>query len=87
MITAEPRRSAIGRPPPAIEPRELKDQLLWSALILDVREEQFFRAGHIDGSVNLPDSNTKALVQKVQFTTKTVILVWSIPSCGGDGTR
>jgi rhodanese-related sulfurtransferase len=50
---------------------------LWSGsppAIIDVREEQYFRAGRIEGSVHGPDSNTMALVRIVRENDRVVLV-------------
>jgi len=76
MECTETRRTAIRRPPPTLDAKELND-LCGSFLrptILDVRIEAQFLAGHFEGSVNAPDSNTTALIGKVD-RAKRVVLV------------
>lgn len=52
--------------------RQLRDGT--APVILDVREAAAFNAGHIPGSVHAPDSQTTALVKKLQ-TIKSAVLV------------
>jgi rhodanese-related sulfurtransferase len=76
MLAHEPRRSALHRPPPVVEASGLI-QHLWSVSppdILDVREEAFYRAGHIEGAVNTPESNTVGLVQKVKMSHRVILV-------------
>ena len=76
MLSHEPRRSALHRPPPFMEVHTLKQQL-WSGSppdVLDVREDTFYRAGHIEFSINAPDSNTPSLVQKVEKNDRVVLV-------------
>jgi rhodanese-related sulfurtransferase len=42
--------------------------------VLDVREEAFYRTGHIEGAVHTPDSNTTGLVQRVQMSERVVLV-------------
>ena len=76
MECTELRRSAIHRPPPALEAKEL-NELFGSCIrpvILDVREEAQFRTGHLPGAVHAPDSNTTALLSKIARCPKVILV-------------
>lgn len=76
MQCTELRRSAIHRPPPTLEAKELNDLCgtFLRPTILDVREETQFRGGHIEGSVSAPEGNTTALLGKVANAKKVVLV-------------
>lgn len=76
MQCTETRRTAIHRPPPTLEAKELNDLCgtFLRPTILDVRVEAQFLAGHIEGSVNSPDSNTTALLGKVARAAKVCLV-------------
>lgn len=76
MTPAEPRRSAIHRPPPEITARSLRALVSTAraVTVLDVRQESVFRAGHIPNSVNAPESGSTALVKKVQQAERAVLV-------------
>jgi len=76
MQCTELRRSAIHRPPPTLDAKELKDLCgtFLRPTILDVREESLFQAGHLEGSVNAPEGNTTALLGKVAKASKVLLV-------------
>ncbi len=76
VTPVEPRRSALHRPPTAVDVDGL-----WSLscsasppTILDVREEKLYRRGHIEKSCCSPESHTTALVRKVQESARVVLV-------------
>lgn len=76
MICTELRRSAIHRPPPALDATELNDLCgtFLCPTVLDVRDEAQFKAGHLEGAVHAPESDTKALLGKVARASKVVLV-------------
>ncbi len=72
MICTELRRSAIHRPPPTLDARELNDicGTFLRPTIRDVRDEAQFKAGHLEGAVHAPESNTPALLGTVTRASK-----------------
>lgn len=76
MECTELRRSAIHRPPPSLEAKELNDLCgtFLRPTILDVREESLFKAGHLEGSVNAPEGNTTGLIGKVSKARRVVLV-------------
>jgi rhodanese-related sulfurtransferase len=77
MKMFEPGRpSSIVKPPPSISAVELR--LLFHAgeavTLVDVREPAVFAARHLPGSINAPDSQTTALVKKMQTIARAVIV-------------
>ena len=76
MQCTELRRSAIHRPPPTLDAKELNDLCgtFLRPTILDVREESLFSPGHLEGSVNAPEGNTTALLGKVAKASRVVLV-------------
>jgi len=76
MQCTELRRSAIHRPPPTLDAKEVNDLCgtFLRPTILDVREEPLFQAGHLEGAVNAPEGNTTALLGKVAKATKVLLV-------------
>lgn len=70
------RPSSIQKPPPKMTAVELR--LLLHAreeiTIVDVREPGAFLARHLPGAVNAPDSQTTALVKKMQTFARAVLI-------------
>jgi rhodanese-related sulfurtransferase len=76
VIHVEPRRSAIHRPPPSVDVDGLW-RIACSVTpptILDIRDEEGFRQGHLEGSLSAPESNTTALMRKVQEAEQVVLV-------------
>ena len=70
------RPSSIHKPPPKMTVVELK-LILHSReaiTLVDVREPGVFHARHLPGSVNAPDSQTTALVKKMQTFSRAVLI-------------
>ena len=70
------RPSSIVKPPPSITAVELR--LLFHSgeqvTLVDVREPAIYAARHLPGSINAPDSQTTALVKKMQTIGRAVIV-------------
>jgi len=70
------RPSSIHKPPPSMTAVELR--LLLHAgekiTIVDVREPAAFVPRHLPGSINSPDSQTTALVKRMQTIDRAVIV-------------
>jgi rhodanese-related sulfurtransferase len=66
----------IRKPPPAVRAAELLDMIRsgQALVLLDVREPAAFHPRHIGGSQNAPDSQTTALVRKLQTVDKAVLV-------------
>jgi rhodanese-related sulfurtransferase len=62
--------------PESIRPLELMRQLRegTAPVILDVREAPAFGAGHLPGSLHAPDSQTTALVKKLQTVPRAILV-------------
>jgi rhodanese-related sulfurtransferase len=71
-----PRRSALHRPPTAVDVDGLwrLSQSASPPTILDVRDEKLYRRGHVQKSVCCPESHTTALVRKVQESARVVLV-------------
>lgn len=69
-------QTTLAKPAPAITAIELLRHLGAgeSISLVDVRETEPFHARHIGGSVNAPDSQTTALVRKVQAMKRAVLV-------------
>ncbi|MBI3858595.1 MAG: rhodanese-like domain-containing protein [Planctomycetes bacterium] len=77
MNTSEaPRPGSAAKMPPSITTAELMRHLGAGEKIhlVDVREPAPFGVRHIAGSLNAPDSQTTALVKKLQTLGKAVLL-------------
>jgi len=76
MQCTELRRSAIHRPPPTLDAKELNDLCgtFLRPTILDVRDEEQFKAGHQEGAVSAPEGNTTALLGKVARAKKVILV-------------
>jgi rhodanese-related sulfurtransferase len=70
------RPSAIHRPPPTMTAVELR--LVLHAheeiTIVDVRDHAAFVPRHLPGSINCPDSQTTALVKRMQTISRAVLV-------------
>jgi len=76
VIHMEPRRSAIHRPPPAIDVDGLW-RIACSVTpptIVDIRDEEGYHQGHIERSFSAPESNTTTLMRKVQESEDVVLI-------------
>lgn len=71
METRQLRRSAIHRPPPALDPQDLVFQ---SHLIVDVRSEAAYLKSHIQGAIHIPDANTAKLLEAVCIQGDAVLV-------------
>ena len=71
MQARQPRRSAIHRPPPALE---IQDFLFQSRTIVDVRPVDAFMKAHIQRAIHIPDENTKELIETVCIHESVVLV-------------
>lgn len=70
------RPSAIHRPPPKLTAVELRLALHAheEVTIVDVRDHAAFVPRHLPGSINSPDSQTTALVKRMQTIPRAVLI-------------
>jgi len=71
-----PSPSTIRKPPAFVTPANLMAQIGAGSAptIFDVREAASFHPRHIAGSQNAPDSQTTALVRKLQTVDKAILV-------------
>ena len=71
-----PSLSTIRKPPAFITPATLMAKIdsKTAAAIFDVREPALFHPRHIAGSQNAPDSQTTALIRKLQTVDQAVLV-------------
>ena len=71
-----PSPSTIRKPPAFVTPASLMAQIGAgvSPVIFDVREPAVFHPRHLAGSQNAPDSQTTALVRKLQTVDKAILV-------------
>ncbi|HVR87132.1 MAG TPA: rhodanese-like domain-containing protein [Planctomycetota bacterium] len=71
-----PSPSTIRKPPAFVTPASLMAQIGTGTApaIFDVREPAVFHPRHIGGSQNAPDSQTTALVRKLQTVDKAILV-------------
>jgi rhodanese-related sulfurtransferase len=78
MNKSEPqlRTSRIHKPPTPMSAIELRTRLAdgEAPTLVDVREAAAFHARHIAGAVHAPDSQTTALVKKMQLLPSAVLV-------------
>lgn len=76
MECTEVRRTAIHRPPPCLDARELNEVLGTFARpdLLDVRPELLYRAGHLQGSHSAPEGNTSGLLERIHRARRVVLV-------------
>lgn len=53
---------------------ELKSKLLQGAILIDVRSNQEYREGHLQGAINIPDFEITKKIQK-EVTKKNQLIV------------
>ena len=53
---------------------ELKDKLLQGAILIDVRSNQEYREGHLQGAINIPDFEIEKRVQ-IEIPKKNQLLI------------
>ena len=53
---------------------ELKDKLSQGAILIDVRSNQEYREGHLQGAINIPDYEIEKRVQR-EITKKNQLIV------------
>jgi rhodanese-related sulfurtransferase len=71
-----PSPSTIRKPPTAVTVIDLRSQVALGTApaLVDVRDPKAFHPRHIAGSQNAPESQTTALVKKVQTLDKAVLI-------------
>ena len=52
---------------------ELKNKLLKGAILIDVRSNQEYREGHIQGAINMPDFEILNRIEKPRHPTKQTV--------------
>src|SRR5262245_23473582 len=70
------RRTRTVKPPPSISPRQLRimQSKGIAPSVVDVREAAAFHPRHIPDSILAPDSQTTALVRKLQTLSDAVLV-------------
>lgn len=55
---------------------ELKNKILQGAIVIDVRSNQEYREGHIQGAINIPDFEIRNRIQKEVPKKNQLIVVY-----------
>ena len=55
---------------------ELKNKILQGAIIIDVRSNQEYREGHLQGAINIPDFEISKRIQKEVPKKNQMIIVY-----------
>lgn len=55
---------------------ELKNKILQGAILIDVRSNQEYKEGHLEGAINIPDFEIKNRIQKEVPKKNQLVIVY-----------